>query len=125
MFKQILIAFICAFLLIGCVSKKEIEYSTTAIERQELDVPAPQKLELDDVVFVTVTEDNFKQVMDDMKAKGMEPVLFALTQDGIQVMLLNQTKIKNFVEQKNLQTEQYKKYYEDNKPPIKDDPRTR
>jgi hypothetical protein len=47
-----------------------------------LNLDAPKALKMEQLDWIIITEENYKQVFDDLKKKNKDVVLFGLTDDG-------------------------------------------
>jgi hypothetical protein len=58
-----------------------------------------------------VTEDNYQEVFDDLKSKGSDPVLFALTDKGYEKLSENNVKLLEIIIIDKANLKSYKTYY--------------
>ena len=63
--------------------------------------------------WVVVTPQNAEQVFRQLEAKGLDPVLFALSDNGYMSLSENLGEVRNFMNTQRQIIIQYKKYYED------------
>lgn len=102
-----------ALLLSGCGSVKKIEVSATPIEKPPLELPKADVLNLRDIKWVIITEDNFSKIIDDIKKKGRPLAIFGLTDEGYESLGLNFSDIRAFIQQQNAIIAAYESYYKD------------
>jgi len=101
------------FFLSSCSSApKPIEVKTVPIERPAPVIQEPDPVALRDIKWYIVTEENFPQLMEEFKSKNINPVLFALTDDGYEALSLNFADIKRYIDDKNGVLLGYKEYYQ-------------
>jgi hypothetical protein len=62
--------------------------------------------------WLLVTEDNAKQIFEYLKSKGVDPVLFAVTDEDYQLIAINHLKVRNFILINTNIINKYKDYYE-------------
>lgn len=98
--------------LSSCASAKPIEIKTTPIEKPPLVISEPTPVSMKDIKWYIVTEENFETVIAELKSKNINPVLFALTDDGYEALSLNFADIKRYIDDKNNIVLGYKEYYE-------------
>ena len=79
--KLIILLPLLAFFLVGCSSTpeiKEVAITSTAIEKLPLSLPNPSPLELQEVEWIIVTEENIEEVWQLLRDKNEGVALFAL-----------------------------------------------
>jgi hypothetical protein len=86
---------------------------TIEIQRPAPVIPNPDPVSLRDIKWYIVNEENFTAVIEDLKSKNINPVLFALTDDGYEALSLNFADIKRYIDDKNGVLLGYKEYYEE------------
>ena len=99
----------------GCSSVKELEIFTKEIERTPLNLNAPQALEMEELDWIIITEENYKQVFDDLKKKNKDVVLFGLTDDGYETLAVNFAQVRKYIILNKSILQKYKDYYEGKK----------
>ena len=75
-------------------------------------LPDVDIIELDDVKFYVVTEKNIDAVFEELQKKNYDPVIFGVTDDGYEMMSVNQAKILQLVQQQKALIISYKEYYQ-------------
>lgn len=93
-----------------------IEIKTKAEERIRLDLPDPPPLTSREIKWVIITKDNAEQVFKDLESKGVDVVLFGLTDDGYEQLALTMAEIRNYIATQKTIIIKYKEYYEPKKP---------
>ena len=101
---------LCAILLSSCSVAHKIV--TKPIEKPPLRLESPKVLKLRRVKILVITPENASEVFKDLEARGIEPVLFALTGDDYKALSLNLQDIKNYVKSQRKIIILYKNYYE-------------
>ena len=76
-----------------------------------LTLPPVDKINLDKIDWIIVTEKNFKEVFADLDKKNFDPVIFGLSDRGYESLSVNTAKIKQLVEQQRLIIIAYEEYY--------------
>ena len=99
------------FSLSGCQTPK-IDVEVTPVNKSDLVIPQPDYVSMRDIKWYIVTEQNFAEVIEKLKAANVNPVLFALTDDGYEALSLNFAEIKKYIDDKNSVVLGYKEYYE-------------
>jgi len=95
----------------GCSSTKDINITTKSLEKVPLTLPPVDKINLDKIDWIIVTEKNFKEVFADLDKKNFDPVIFGLSDRGYESLSVNTAKIKKLVEQQRLIIIAYEEYY--------------
>jgi hypothetical protein len=90
-----------------------------------LNLPLPEPLRARPIQWIVVTPENAQEVFKQLESKGMDPVLFTLTDDGYQVLAITMGEIRNFINSQRQIINEYKNYYETpaTKKPTKPEPR--
>ena len=111
--KNILLLGLLAVFLTSCGSSvKEIQVSTVEVSKIPLNLPSLDPLQLQGVEWIIITKDNAMEVFEEIKSKGGEYSLFALTDTGYEKLALNFTDIRNRLAQQRQILLSYKEYYE-------------
>ena len=104
--------------LVGCSMTpkvKEVAITTTAIEKLPLSLPNPQPLELQEVEWIIVTEENIEEVWQLLKDKNEGVALFALRHGDYERLALNIKDIRATIGEYVVVLKQYREYYESDK----------
>lgn len=112
--KRTIIATALVLTLSGCSTIKPLEVFSRPIEKTPLNLNDPEKIELDDVKWRVITEQNAKEIFKKLKEKNIDPVLIGLTDNDYEKLSLNMNKIRNYIIQYQYILKEYRKYYEDN-----------
>jgi len=86
---------------------------TKSVEKTPLNLPLPDPLRLRPIQWIVITPQNAEQVFRQLEARGLDPVLFAISDDGYMSLSESMTEIRNFMNTQRQIIIQYKKYYED------------
>ena len=111
--KNILLLGLLAVFLTSCGSSvKEIQVSTVEVSKTPLGIADLDPLQLQGVEWIIITKDNAMEIFEEIKSKGGEYSLFALTDTGYEKLALNFTDIRNRLAQQRQILLSYKEYYE-------------
>ena len=111
--KNILLLGLLAVFLTSCGSSvKEIQVSTVEVAKTPLNIQNLDPLQLQGVEWIIITKDNAMEIFEEVKSKGGEYSLFALTDTGYEKLALNFTDIRNRLAQQRQILLSYKEYYE-------------
>ena len=72
----------------------------------------PTALQLEELKWIMITSENTEEVFRKLEEKGIDPVLFSLTDKDFEMQAKNFTQIKEKLQETNNFLEEYKKYYE-------------
>lgn len=108
------ISILSILLLAGCSWADKVEVKKKAVERMPLNLESPQAPDLKSIKFVVITEENFKEVFEQLKQNGIDPVLFGLTDDGYEALALNFAEIRKYIILHKEVLQKYRDYYEGN-----------
>ncbi len=110
-----LIVVLATALLVGCSitpKVKQVEISTTEVAKLPLNLPAPHPLELQDVEWIIVTEENIEEVWQLLRDKNEGVALFALRHGDYESLSLNIKDIRAQLGEYIVILKKYKEYYE-------------
>jgi len=111
--KNILLLGLLTVFLTSCGnSVKEIQVSTVEVSKIPLNLPSLDPLQLQGVEWIIITKDNAMEVFEEIKSKGGEYSLFALTDTGYEKLALNFTDIRNRLAEQRQLLLSYQEYYE-------------
>ena len=111
--KNILLLGLLAVFLTSCGSNvKEIQVSTVEVSKTPLGIPNLDPLQLQGVEWIIITKDNAMEIFEEIKSKGGEYSLFALTDTGYEKLALNFTDIRNRLAEQRQLLLSYQEYYE-------------
>ena len=100
------------FLISGCSSVKQLEIFKTEVPREPLALPQPLTPKLEEIKWTIITSENADEVFEKLKAGGVDPVLFGLTDDGYEALSKNFAQIRAYMLQQDEIIKSYKEYYE-------------
>ena len=106
-------------LISGCSSVKQLEIFKTEVPREPLALPEPLTPKLEEIKWTIITSDNADEVFAKLKAGGVDPVLFGLTDDGYEALSKNFAQIRAYMLQQDEIIKSYKEYYESENGPSK------
>ena len=113
---QIILLVIGVMMLGGCASKptvKQIEVTTTAVEKLPLSLPNPAPLDMQEVEWMIVTEENIDEAWQLLKDKNEGVALFALRHGDYERLALNIKEIRALLGEYIVILQKYKEYYEE------------
>ena len=112
-FKGILLVLL-VLALTGCSigGEKKIKIFSVEEPRQNLNLPNPTPLTLEDIRWIIITSENAEEVFKKLEAAGIDPVLFGLTDKDYELLSKNFAQIRQKLQETNSLLEEYKKYYE-------------
>ena len=70
------------------------------------------RIELESTKFYVVTELNYQKVFDELREKNYDPVIFGVTDDGYEILSVNNAKVLQMVQQQRAIIKAYKEYYD-------------
>ena len=112
-----IILMVCGIMMLGgCASKptiKQIEVTTTAIEKLPLSLPNPAPLDMQEVEWMIVTEDNIDEAWQLLKDKNEGVALFALRHGDYERLALNIKEIRALLGEYIVILKKYREYYEE------------
>ena len=80
--------------------------------RAELNIEKPTPLELEELQWIIITSENAEEVFKKLEEKGIDPVLWGLTDKDFELLAKNFARIRNQLKVTNDLLDQYKEYYE-------------
>ena len=101
-----------ALTLSGCSSIKQLDIFTMEVERQPLDLEKPTIQQLEELKWIIITSENADEVFKKMKEKGIDPVIFGLSDNDFQLLAKNFAHIRAHMMKQNVMIDEYKNYYE-------------
>jgi hypothetical protein len=99
--------------LSGCVSSqpRPITVSASPVDRPELVLPSPDRIQTRQVDWIIVTPDNAEAVFERIRATGKPVTFFALTENGYEALALNLNDLRTFIQQLQTIIQAYENYY--------------
>ena len=98
--------------LSGCSSIKQLDIFTMEVERQPLDLEKPTIQQLEELKWINITSENADEVFKKMKEKGIDPVIFGLSDNDFKLLAKNFAQIRAHMMKLNVMIDEYKDYYE-------------
>tara|TARA_B100001250_G_C19691570_1_gene740541 strand:+ start:145 stop:528 length:384 start_codon:yes stop_codon:yes gene_type:complete len=98
--------------LSGCSSIKQLDIFTMEVERQPLDLEKPTIQQLEELKWIIITSENADEVFKKMKEKGIDPVIFGLSDNDFKLLAKNFAQIRAHMMKLNVMIDEYKDYYE-------------
>jgi len=112
-----IILMVCGIMMLGGCSStpevKQIEVTTTAVEKLPLSLPNPAPLDMQEVEWMIVTEDNIDEAWQLLKDKNEGVALFALRHGDYERLALNIKEIRALLGEYIVILQKYKEYYEE------------
>ena len=96
----------------GCSSIKQLDIFTMEVERQPLDLEKPTIQQLEELKWIIITSENTDEVFKKMKEKGIDPVIFGLSDNDFKLLAKNFAQIRAHMMKLNVMIDEYKDYYE-------------
>ena len=96
----------------GCSSIKQLDIFTMEVERQPLDLEKPTIQQLEELKWIIITSENADEVFKKMKEKGIDPVIFGLSDNDFKLLAKNFAQIRAHMMKLNVIIDEYKNYYE-------------
>lgn len=100
--------------LTGCSlteAVRPIEVSAKPIERPQLTLPPVDELNMRNIEWVIINEENIDQKLEELTATGQPLALFVLTGEGYENLALNFSDIRALVQQQKEIIAAYENYY--------------
>ena len=102
-------------LLSGCSGVKELSIFKEEVPRAKLNLEKPSPLELENLQWIIITSENADEVFRKLEEKGIDPVLWGLTDKDFELLAKNFARIRNQLMVTNDLLDKYKEYYEPEK----------
>ena len=80
--------------------------------RAKLNVEKPTPLQLEELQWIIITSENAEEVFKKLEEKGIDPVLWGLTDKDFELLAKNFARIRNQLKITNDLLDKYKEYYE-------------
>ena len=109
----------------GCASfgwqsdVKPVEIQKRAVERTPLKLADPAPVQAREIEWIIITPENAEATWQRLRDSNTDVVLFALTDDGYEMLALTMAELRNFVAQQRAILKRYRDYYEP-APPVPD-----
>ena len=99
-------------ILSGCSGVKELSIFKEEVPRAKLNLEKPSPLELENLQWIIITSENADEVFRKLEEKGIDPVLWGLTDKDFELLAKNFARIRNQLMVTNDLLDKYKEYYE-------------
>ena len=80
--------------------------------RAQLNLEKPTPLQLEELQWIIITSENAEEVFKKLEEKGIDPVLWGLTDKDFELLAKNFARIRNRLKITNDLLDKYKEYYE-------------
>ena len=109
---SVLVLLILAIFLTSCSGVKKLSIFKEEVPRAELKLEKPTPLQLEELQWIIITSENAEEVFKKLEEKGIDPVLWGLTDKDFELLAKNFARIRNQLKITNDLLDQYKEYYE-------------
>jgi len=96
----------------GLLPEKTISIFTMEKSREKLNLKTPTIEEMEKLRWIVITSNNANEVFAKMKAEGLDPVLFGLSDEDYELLAKNFAQIRSTLKQTQDILDRYKEYYE-------------
>ena len=100
------------FILSACSKPEVLEVSTRPVDRPTLSLPDADEINIRDVRWFILTEENFSDKMKELKDTGRPVAFFALDGEGYENLSLNLSDLRAYIQQQQAIIGAYQDYYE-------------
>ena len=98
--------------LTSCSGVKELSIFKEEVPRAKLNLEKPTPLQLENLQWIIITSENADEVFKRLEEKGIDPVLWGLTDKDFELLAKNFARIRNQLMVTNNLLDKYKEYYE-------------
>ena len=98
--------------LTSCSGVKELSIFKEEVPRAKLNLEKPTPLQLEKLQWIIITSENADEVFKKLEEKGIDPVLWGLTDKDFELLAKNFARIRNQLMVTNNLLDKYKEYYE-------------
>jgi hypothetical protein len=111
---KFVLAIVLSCFLTNCslVGEKVIKVLTQEQSREKLNLKTPTLEEMEKLRWIVITSNNATEVFAKMKAEGLDPVLFGLSDEDYELLAKNFAQIRSTLKQTQDILDRYKEYYE-------------
>jgi len=102
----------CFLASCGLLPEKTISIFTMEKSREKLNLKTPTIEEMEKLRWIVITSNNANEVFAKMKAEGLDPVLFGLSDEDYELLAKNFAQIRSTLKQTQDILDRYKEYYE-------------
>ena len=114
--KKVILLLVAVAFLAGCSltpKVKQVEVTSNVIEKLPLNLPTPPPLEMQNVEWLIVTEENIGEVWQLLRDKKEGVALFALRKGDYERLAINIKEIRALLGEYIVVVQAYKDYYEE------------
>ena len=110
--QSVLLLLTLTIFLTSCSGVKELSIFKEEVPRAKLNLEKPTPLELENLQWIIITSENADEVFKKLEEKGIDPVLWGLTDKDFELLAKNFARIRNQLMVTNNLLDKYKEYYE-------------
>ena len=109
---SVLVSLILITFLTSCSGVKKLSIFKEEVPRAQLNLEKPTPLQLEELQWIIITSENADEVFKKLEEKGIDPVLWGLTDKDFELLSKNFARIRNQLKITNDLLDKYKEYYE-------------
>ena len=109
---SVLVSLILITFLTSCSGVKKLSIFNEEVPRAQLNLEKPTPLQLEELQWIIITSENADEVFKKLEEKGIDPVLWGLTDKDFELLAKNFARIRNQLKITNDLLDKYKEYYE-------------
>ena len=109
---SVLVSLILITFLTSCSGVKKLSIFKEEVPRAQLNLENPTPLQLEELQWIIITSENAEEVFKKLEEKGIDPVLWGLTDKDFELLAKNFARIRNQLKITNDLLDKYKEYYE-------------
>ena len=109
---SVLVSLILITFLTSCSGVKKLSIFKEEVPRAKLNLEKPTPLQLEELQWFIITSENAEEVFKKLEEKGIDPVLWGLTDKDFELLAKNFARIRNQLKITNDLLDKYKEYYE-------------
>ena len=110
--QSVLVSLILITFLTSCSGVKKLSIFKEEVPRAQLNLEKPTPLQLEELQWIIITSENAEEVFKKLEEKGIDPVLWGLTDKDFEMLAKNFARIRNQLKITNDLLDKYKEYYE-------------
>ena len=110
--QSVLLLLTLTIFLTSCSGVKELSIFKEEVPRAKLNLEKPTPLQLENLQWIIITSENADEVFKKLEEKGIDPVLWGLTDKDFELLAKNFARIRNQLMVTNNLLDKYKEYYE-------------
>ena len=109
---SVLVSLLLITFLTSCSGVKKLSIFKEEVPRAQLNLEKPTPLQLEELQWIIITSENAEEVFKKLEEKGIDPVLWGLTDKDFELLAKNFARIRNQLKITNDLLDKYKEYYE-------------